>query len=89
MTELEQALSDFRSQMLAKFQVRAERHPGRSVTEVGRRLLDEDGVYEGLWQHFEEEVQEMRDADHINEEMKEAVDVANMAFLIWWRDRGV
>ncbi len=88
MTELEQALQCFSTDMLAKFQARADRHPGRSVTEVGRTLLDEPGVYEGLWKHFEDEVQEMREAGHTQDEMGEAIDVANMAFLIWWRDRG-
>ncbi len=88
MTTLEQALDSFRAAMLAKFQKRADKHGARSVTVAGDKHLHEDGVYEGLWHHFDDEVQEMRRAEHTEDEMGEAVDVANMAFLIWWRDRG-
>ncbi len=85
---LESGLERFKQAMLAKFKARDRVFGERSVVRVGDALLKEDGVYEGLWEHFEAEVQEMRDADHIEDEIGEAVDVGNMAFLIWWRDGG-
>ena len=74
--------------MLQKFQDQDQKQGERSVTRVGNTLLGEDGVKEDLWEHFEAEIQEMRDAEFTEEEMREAVDVANMAFLIWWWDNG-
>ena len=87
-TKLEDALEDFKRAMQAKFEAVAYKHPDRSVTTVGNRLLDQEGVYEGLWEHFDSEVREFHEATHRDDQMAEAVDVANMAFLIWWRDRG-
>ncbi len=71
---------------LAKFVARDHRQGWRSVTRVGNTLLNEPAVHEGLVAHLEDEVQEMKDAETPDEESKEAVDVANMAFLVWWRN---
>ena len=89
MTNLEIALDIFKAEMLDKFKARADKHGERSVTVAGSNHLHEDGVTEGLWSHFYSEVDEFRRADHTQDEMAEAVDVANMAFLIWWKDSGM
>jgi hypothetical protein len=89
MTGLEAALDIFKAAMLDKFQLRADKHGDRSVTVAGSKHLHEDYVSEGLWAHFYAEVDEFRRADHTEAEMGEAVDVANMAFLIWWKDSGM
>ena len=88
MTDLEQALDIFKAAMLEKFHQRADKHGERSVTVSGSKHLHEPGVQEGLWKHFMLEVDEFNDAEYGTEEMEEAVDVANMAFLIWWENRG-
>jgi hypothetical protein len=86
--EFIKALDRFRASMLAKFEARDVKQGERSVTRVGNALLQEHGVYEDLWQHFYEEVAEFQLAERAEEKVGEAVDVANMAFLIWWRDGG-
>mgnify|MGYP001581332559 CR=1 FL=1 len=84
---IELALTDFRAAMLAKFRARDTKQGERSVTRVGNTLLNQDGVLKGLWEHFESEVREFRQATSLDDSMGEAIDVANMAFLIWWREQ--
>lgn len=82
--ELEEGLDLFRDAMLAKFQLRDERQGVRSVTRVGNLYLNEQGVIEGMMEHLDEEVAELKDAPISGQKAGEAVDVGNMAFLIWW-----
>ncbi len=82
---LEEAVGVFAREMVAKFYLRDDRQGERSVTRVGNRLLTERGVHKGLLLHLDDEVQELKDAIDLSEERKESVDVANMAFLLWWR----
>ena len=87
---LESALDAFKTKMLEKFRARAVKHGDRSVTIAGATYLHDDGVIRGLWRHFGAEVDKFRRADRDTQnEMDEAVDVANMAFLIWWKDTGM
>lgn len=79
---LEEALSQYQSEMLSKFKLRDSKQGRRSVTRVGAKYLNEPGVRVNLFHHLNDEVQEL-----INSELGdawEAVDVGNMAFLIWW-----
>ena len=87
--KLEEALDQFKAQMLDKFYARAEKHGDRSITILGSdAFIDEgtgDGTWAQLWSHFNQEVGEIRATlPESQEESAEAIDVANMAFLIWW-----
>lgn len=85
---LEEALDAFKAAMLAKFALRSEKHGDRSVVIAGNKHLRDEGVYEGLYEHLGDEIEELWATNQDTpEQMDEAVDVANMAFLIWWRGR--
>ena len=84
--KLEEGLTKFHEAMLTKFYDRAEKQGDRSVTVVGDNLLQEQGTYIKLWAWLLDEVKELQEASQ-EEEAAEAVDVANMAFLIWWANR--
>ena len=80
--KLEGALTEFKAQMLAKFRDQRNKYGDRAVTKVGRTLLNESGVEKGLWKHLLKEIKEFKAAPG---DTSEAVDVANLAFLLWWR----
>ncbi len=86
--KLEEGLDLFRESMLIKFQLREDKHGERSVALVGDTLLQEEGAGEKLMHHLGLEVVELQIAKNDSESMDEAVDVANMAFLLWWRHLG-
>lgn len=79
---LKEALKQYQAEQLEKFRARDEKNGERSVTRVGARYLNEPGIRLGMLHHLNEEVRELIDAD-LNDS-REAVDVGNMAFLIWW-----
>ncbi len=81
---LEDALFEFSAAMLAKFYQRAEKWGDRSVTIPG--VLDSTNI-DFLRNYLDREMQELHDALPGPEEMGEAVDVANLALLIWWRNQ--
>lgn len=73
---IREALALFGAEMLAKFQERAERHPDNDVIANGTQRLRGTDIIAHLW----DEVREFMESPDV----KEAVDVANMAFLAWW-----
>ena len=82
MSELEQLLDEFKSEMLKKFWARAEKQhrlSGRSVTDDDFDWSDMP--LDEIEAHFREEIAERFEegADKIAED----IDVANMAFLDW------
>ena len=79
--DLETGLEQFKQAMLEKFRAREEKQGARSVTRVGTRLLDQEDIYSWLHERFSSK--EFGTAVSFEAEAKEAVDVANMAFLIW------
>lgn len=72
-------LSDFSNEMLTKFRAVERKHQYDSVTDdaVNWARLD----WESIEKHFWREVKEVRAKRRRG---KEYVDVANMAFLMWW-----
>lgn len=83
--DVETGLDLFRDAMLAKFRLRAERWGERAISVAGDSLLSEPGQLQILRGHLDDEIDELRAAPYLDEEAREAVDVANSAFLIWWR----
>ena len=84
MTDLEKALDEFRSEMLAKFLLRAPRQGNRSVHLDGN--LDRMDP-ESVERHYRAEQLERALARTPGERAAEDVDVANMAFLDWYAQR--
>ena len=81
------AIASFVKEMRLKFHARHEKQHKRgakSVLDPGFTSADLDGPHIG--EHFREEVAELIAADE-EHRPGEAVDVANMAFLIWWKGR--
>lgn len=76
--EYKEALVAFSKEMQEKLELRAERKREKSIT-----LLSPDKVFswDEIWGAFVSEVNELTSAPH---DTTEAVDVANMAFIIWW-----
>ena len=58
--------------------------PSRSLKEIGNLYLNDQGAIEGLMEHLDEEVTELKDAATSGQKAGEAVDVSNIAFLVWW-----
>jgi len=84
LSELERALDDFHTAMLAKFMLRAPRQGDRSVHIDGNLdRLDPDHVE----RHYKAEQLERALARTPEERAAEDVDVANMAFLDWYGQR--
>jgi hypothetical protein len=83
MSTLERNLDEFKTEMLAKFRLRADRWGKASVT---RDDFDWSGFpLQSVRARFLEEIAErFPDSDDLTlDEMEEDVDVANMAFLDW------
>lgn len=80
---LDAALKRFTVAMKDKFQARAYKHGERSVTKVGDSVLREPKVFNELINHLISEVIELLQNYH---SLDEHIDVANMAFLLWWHD---
>lgn len=78
----EQALNEFKVDMLSHFEAKIPKYGPLPTLE---RLQGDS--YNGLIEHFFEEVNEFATSKNLSEEAYEAVDVANMAFLIWWRGK--
>lgn len=76
--KIDEALMQFSSEMKAKFMLRESRNGLASVT---RQSVLEVYTHEQIWKRLEDEIHELRTepTDEI-----EAVDVANMAFILWW-----
>ena len=74
----EEAYAKFCEEGKEKFILRSERHPEEDVIRFGSSKLDLSQV-KGK---FFEELKEFLDSDM--EDPKEAVDVHNVAFLLWW-----
>lgn len=85
MTELEDALTGFRDAMLAKFELRKDRHGSASVTIDGNLARLDPRHIE---QHLVEELLERLDAPTTNNARDEDVDVANLLFLDWVKKGG-
>lgn len=88
---LDQHLAAFVAAMRAKFEDRANKHPGKS--SVTHPDFDwESGLKEeDIQGHLDQEIREWLAAFFAGndaEEAKEAVDLANMAFLDWVRLQG-
>ena len=79
---LSSGLKRFKTAMTSKFEARTVKHGPRSVTVVSDSLLREPGVFPGLIEHFHAEVNELIETGY--QDSSEQVDVANMAFLMWW-----
>jgi|GEM_PF-5813916 len=86
MSELETALDEFRTAMLAKFMLRAPRQ-GDSSVHIDGNLDRMDPKH--VEDHYASEIQERFEFGDITpaEKVKEDVDVANMAFLDWYLQR--
>ena len=85
MSELERALDDFHTAMLAKFMLRAPRQGDRSVHIDGN--LDRMNP-EHVEEHYRaEQLERSLAARTPGERAAEDVDVANMAFLDWYTSR--
>ena len=80
---LESALVRFNVAMLEKFLARDAKQGERSVVRVGDSKIREAGIFDGMLSHLFEEVSELADEPHSD---REQVDVANIAFLLWWHD---
>ena len=83
---LAEAATAFRSEMLEKFYARHAKNAangGKSVVDTPITEID----VKDLRVHFYDEVAEFENALEGAEERDEAVDVANMAFLIWWHSQ--
>ena len=76
---LNERLDAFRAEMFAKFKRVEHKHRGNSVTDDEVDWLTFD--WEKIRDHFWEEVEELRKSPTDD---KECVDIANMAFLLWW-----
>ena len=81
--KFDEALNAFKDEMKTKFWQRDGKHGNKSITR-----LDSSGAaqMEGLFEHFRSEVLELLDAPTDTSEM---VDVANMCFAMWWRQKAV
>lgn len=75
------ALFAFNGEMLRKLQACDAKHQESSVM---RHNVTEVLTQEAILDHFEKEVAELRASPR---DKTEAVDVANMAFLLWWHLR--
>ena len=73
-------LNQFKHEMYDKFVEVDGKHQGESVLDDN---IDWDSFnWNAIESHFWEEVEELRQSNH---DSKECIDVANMAFLLWWR----
>ena len=72
--------------MLAKFYAVEHKHKGDSVTDDSKDWLHFD--WQGNDAHFWSEIDELTEASNQGDRIqatKELIDIANMAFLLWWR----
>lgn len=76
----EDALECFKLCMRDKFVAKDAKHGERSVLRLPAIELDA----QSLWEHWLAEVEEFRANPN---DYTEAVDVANMSFLLWWRSQ--
>jgi len=81
-TELEKALGDFRSAMLAKFEARAFKHPDTVTVDGNLARLDQREIDI----HLRAEIEERLAATSENRR-DEDIDVANLCFLDWYKAR--
>lgn len=72
------AFGVFTRQMRTKLELRAKKYEDKSITRTTPVAVF---TWDEMWIKFESEVKELRDAPHDQSEM---VDVANMAFILWW-----
>ena len=85
---LNERLDAFRLEMLDKFKAVEHKHRGNSVTDESIDWLTFD--WSQIEAHFWGEIDEVKGAmRHGSSELqtKELVDVANMAFLLWWKEK--
>jgi hypothetical protein len=85
---LNERLDAFRKEMFEKFLAVEHKHRGNSVTDDSVNWLHFD--WSQIEAHFWEEIDEVKGAmRHGSSETqtKELVDVANMAFLLWWKEK--
>lgn len=82
---LENAIRIYAKEMVEKFHLKSADYGARDVTIVANRLLTEPGVLEGLLAHLADEIQEFKDGVDFDDRRREAVDIGNLAFLLWWR----
>lgn len=84
---LNERLDRFRKAMFDKFVAVEHKHLGNSVTDDKVDWLTFD--WSQIEAHFWEEISEVKLAMRHGSsrmQMKELVDVANMAFLLWWHE---
>ena len=77
------ALEMFNGLMYKKFYDRVEKWGEDSITIPGN--INKASM-ESIKDYFDGELEELVSATNPEDEMGECVDVANMAFLIWWKN---
>lgn len=78
-TELERALTLFRSAMLSKFEARADKHTDTVTVDGNLARLDSRHIEE----HLQEELRERLEATTNENARDEDIDIANLLFLDW------
>ena len=79
--EFEEAINRFQDEMWQKFQLRRARHPNDDIiTEGVEKAYTQEQAFKRLQDEWNELQLEPGDP-------REAVDVANMCFIVWWRSQ--
>jgi hypothetical protein len=88
--EMNDAIEKFVNAMVEKFKKVDHKHGDRSVVRKGYVMHPLDKAEDGIYQHLRQEMHELSlemIAEKIDSNcvMGEAVDVGNMAFLLFWK----
>ena len=90
--EFNEVLAGYIYSMVDKFKRMDHKHGDRSVVRAGYAMRDVNDLSDGILSHLMDEVTELKGEMNITDAnpllvMGEAVDVGNMAFLIYWKGR--